>query len=142
MTVKTSTLGAEEAITNAIDTLVLAYQNKDADLATSFYIKDDRYALFDIMPPLIDAGFDRLYEKTAEFFAATDGPIALNVTDRHISASGDLAYLRGIMRADAKFADGREIATATRYTLIFQKIDGVWLVIHEHNSLPAEGLSF
>jgi len=133
---------AEVAIENAINTLIEAYRLRDAELATSFYVKDERYALFDIMPPVIDAGFDRLLEKTKAFFAATEGPVEIEITNRHIGTGADMAYLRALMTAKAKFADGRTLSTTTRYTLVFQLIDGDWLVVHEHNSLPAEGLSF
>ncbi|MEU1549856.1 nuclear transport factor 2 family protein [Nocardia sp. NPDC005745] len=142
MTTQTTGHSAEQAIANAMDTLREAYQQKDAALATSFYAKDGQYALFDIMPPLVDAGFDRLLEKTREFFDATEGPIELEVTDRHVAVSDSLAYLRGLMKATARFKDGRPIASVTRYTLIFQKVGNDWLVIHEHNSLPAEALAF
>ena len=94
------------------------------------------------MPPIVDAGFERLLEKTKAFFEATEGPVEIQITNSHISAGTDMAYLRALMNAKARFKDGRTLSTTTRYTLIFEKIDGKWLVVHEHNSLPADGLSF
>lgn len=135
-------IAAEAAVNKSLQVMAEAYRLQDAKMLTSpnIYFSDDaspsHYVLFDVMPPFADVGFKTLLLKNIGFMDATGGPVIINWTDKYIDSSGDLAFFRGIMHVQLKYKDGRDLQFALRHTIVFKKIDGRYLVIHEHASVP------
>ncbi|MEJ2459644.1 MAG: nuclear transport factor 2 family protein, partial [Novosphingobium sp.] len=55
-----------------------------------------------------------------------------------IHSSGDLATARFVMIAEVTDKSGQTIKANTRMTHIFQRIEGKWLIVHEHASYPID----
>lgn len=58
-------------------------------------------------------------------------------SDLAIHVSGKMAWVTGTWTADATTKDGKAEHMEGRFTDIFEKRGGKWIVIHEHFSLPA-----
>ncbi|HEY3657344.1 MAG TPA: nuclear transport factor 2 family protein [Steroidobacteraceae bacterium] len=133
---------AERAVDNALKSLSEGYRTLNPRLLTSpaVYYSDDsspsRYVLFDVMPPFVDVGFNTLLEKNTKYVDIIDGPIVVSWTDTYVDGDSGFAYFRGIMHAKASYKDGRKLDIALRHTLVFKKIDGKFLIVHEHASVP------
>jgi ketosteroid isomerase-like protein len=56
------------------------------------------------------------------------GPIAL----------GDLAFVHSLNRVTVTLANGRTTDMWVRWTACFRRIDGAWLIVHDHVSVPAD----
>jgi len=61
-----------------------------------------------------------------------------HVTERHVTmlATG-AAVLVATGTTEAELADGRSFSSAFVHTVVFVERDGVWRVIHSHQSTPA-----
>jgi ketosteroid isomerase-like protein len=60
------------------------------------------------------------------------------VTDLNVAVHGDLAFAHSLNHVNATSADGRVTDLWLRWTACFRRIDGVWLVVHDHISVPAD----
>jgi ketosteroid isomerase-like protein len=67
------------------------------------------------------------------------GPItSCEISDLSITTSGKLGFTHCILHATWNDKDGKEVKIAVRVTDGFQKIDGKWLIVHEHVSVPVD----
>ena len=73
---------------------------------------------------------------------ASTGPFEIDFGTPTVMASGDLGCSWQILRVIAQQKSGRTTDITVRQTDIWNKVDGRWYIVHEHNSLPmAEGVS-
>ena len=71
-----------------------------------------------------------------EWFASFQGPISYETLDMNITAGDDVAFAHGLCHVSATKTDGRQLDMWWRSTVCFRKIDGNWMISHEHNSVP------
>ncbi len=64
------------------------------------------------------------------------GPMIFEIHDLQVRASEELALAYGLVRCGGAGPDGKEMVGWTRMTIAFQKLEGKWLVVHEHFSAP------
>jgi uncharacterized protein (TIGR02246 family) len=127
---------AEALIRRRVDDWANALRARDIDGAMSLYAPD--IVSFDVDPPLRYAGTDNKRRAWQAFFAARTGPITYEVRDLTVTADGELAFVRSLNHASGMLASGHHSDLWVRWTACFQRIDGVWLVVHEHVSVPAD----
>ena len=130
----------EEAMTEAhirqrVEDYAKAVSAKDIDRVMSFFAPD--MVSFDLEPPLRYAGADNKRRRWLEAFTAYDR-IAYEVRELNVTAHGELAFVRGLNNFKGTFANGHITDTWVRWTACFRRIDGVWLVVHDHVSVPAD----
>ena len=95
----------------------------------------DDLVSFSLAPPLSSQGRD--VDGLREWLATFDGPIEFKITDAVIEADGDLAFVHSINRLSAT-----PKGSATAFTLWFRstlglrRVDGRWLIAHDHGSTP------
>lgn len=93
--------------------------------------------MFDVPPPLQTKGL-AAYEKTWErFYAWSTEPIRFDVVHMDITAGSDVAFAAALMRCRGTEPDGSTIDLDFRLTIGLKHTDRVWLVTHEHHSIPA-----
>jgi uncharacterized protein (TIGR02246 family) len=93
--------------------------------------------MFDVPPPLESKGIDA-YRKTWDlFFSWSDDPVVFDFNEMDITAGIDVAYVTALMRCAGTEANGERIKLEFRLTIGLRKIDGQWIVMHEHHSIPA-----
>lgn len=61
--------------------------------------------------------------------------------ETHISVSGELALVYCLIRCGEKDKSGRQNAVWMRVTTGYKKVDGQWLIEHEHFSVPFDIMS-
>ncbi|HEV2644677.1 MAG TPA: nuclear transport factor 2 family protein [Candidatus Elarobacter sp.] len=91
---------------------------------------------FDVINPLQHVGSDAARKRAEEWFSSFRGPISHEIKDLDIAVADDVAYAHGLSHVSAATADGGQLDMWWRTTLCFRKIDGKWMVTHEHNSVP------
>ncbi len=47
---------------------------------------------------------------------------------------GDIAWTAAALKEEAATSTGKQEMATMRWTVIFQKMDGKWLIVHEHTS--------
>lgn len=128
----------EQAIRAEFDQFSVDVKSKDLDGIMSIYAADGSLVAFDAFPPRQYVGA-AAYRKAYEgFFTAFPGPVTSKVSDLEVETDGDLAYAHGIDRWVATGADGKPVEVVFRFTEVLRKIDGNWLIVHEHLSLPVD----
>ena len=93
---------------------------------------------FDIDPPLRYAGADNKRRAWQEVFATYAGPIGYEVRDLNVATHGTLAFVPRLNHVSGTLASGHVSDLWLRWTACFRRIDGVWLVVHDHVSVPAD----
>jgi ketosteroid isomerase-like protein len=126
---------AEALIRQRVEDLVKALRAKDIDGLMSLYASD--LVSFDLAPPLHSFGAAGKRRAWQEAFAAFSGPIAYEVRDLNVTTNGELAFVHSLNHVDATLATGH-IDMWLRWTACFRQIDGVWLVVHDHVSVPID----
>jgi uncharacterized protein (TIGR02246 family) len=128
----------EQAIRGMYDRYSAAVEAKDVDAIMSFYIPDETLVAFDAFPPRQYVGATAYRKDYADFFAAFPGPAKSDASDIHVETSGPLGYARGIDRWVITGKDGKPLEVVFRFTDVLKKIDGKWLIVHEHLSVPVD----
>ncbi|MBG0562641.1 YybH family protein [Actinoplanes aureus] len=109
----------------------------DAKAILSHYA--DTFVEYNLAPPLRQPGDGRDPAPLEAWLAGFEAPPRREVTQLEITADGDVAFATSI---DCLTATPRGSAESFslwfRVTLGLRRIDGRWLVTHEHESVPFE----
>lgn len=127
---------AEAPIRQRVEDYAKAVRAKDIDRVMSLYAPN--IVSFDINPPLRYAGTDNKRRAWQEFFATYTGPVAYEVHDLNVTTDGELAFVHSLNHVKGTLASGHIADLWVRWTACFRQIDGVWLVVHDHASVPAD----
>jgi uncharacterized protein (TIGR02246 family) len=134
MSAVTSKPTAEAEIRDLINSRVESVHAKDVDRLMSDHAPD--ILLFDVLIPLQYSGVEEARKRTEEWFSWYGGPIGYEVRDLDITAGADVAFCSFFYHVTGTMTNGTEVNMWVRTTLCCRKIDGKWLVTHEHNSVP------
>jgi len=126
----------ETLIRQRIDEVVNALRARDIDRVMSFYAPD--LVSFDLTPPLRYAGADNKRRAWQEVFAAYPERFDYEVRDLTVTTQGDLAFVHSVNHVSGTLASGHATDLWVRWTACLRRIDGVWLVVHDHVSVPAD----
>jgi len=93
--------------------------------------------MFDVPPPLESKGIDAYRETWDLFYSAQPDPIAFDIQRLDIVAGADVAFVAALMRCAEKGENGERINLDFRLTIGLRQINGRWIILHEHHSVPA-----
>ena len=127
---------SEALIRQRLQDWAKALSAKDIDGAMSLYAPD--IVSFDINPPLRYAGTDNKRRAWLKVFAAYPGRFSYEVRDPSITTQGELAFVHSLNHVTGTLANGHTTDMWVRWTACFRRIDGAWLVVHDHVSVPAD----
>ena len=113
------------------------FEAKDVDGIMSCYAEGEAFSAFEFMPPIGFHGGDMWRQNRVAFFAAWQGPLSLEFADLEVHATDDLGFVRSFARLVGTMY-GQEVDLWTRVTNCFRRIDGEWLMIHDHVSVPID----
>jgi ketosteroid isomerase-like protein len=125
----------ETLIRQRVEDLAKAIGAKDIDGVIALYARD--LVSFDLTPPLRRFGTDEKRRAWQEVFAASSGPIAYEIRDLTVTTNGEVAFVHSLNHINSTLASG-PVDMWLRWTACFRQIDGVWLVVHDHVSVPAD----
>jgi ketosteroid isomerase-like protein len=91
--------------------------------------------MFDVPPPLQLKGIAAYEASWPQFFDASPKPIKFDIVDLQITAGRDVAFAVALMRCAE--IEGGNVDLDFRLTIGLHKVDGQWIVTHEHHSVPA-----
>jgi ketosteroid isomerase-like protein len=66
------------------------------------------------------------------------GPTKNTISDQTIHVAGTLAYGHNIQTGEFTGKDGSKVKIVVRTTDIYRKVNGKWLIVEEHNSVPVD----
>jgi len=127
---------AEALIRQRVEDLAKAISAKDIDGVMSFYATN--IVSFDVGALLRYAGSDNKRRAWEGLFAAYTGPLAYDLRELSVTANGDLAFVHSLNHVKGTLANGHTAELWVRWTACFRRIDGVWRIVHDHVSVPAD----
>ncbi|MFL5666578.1 MAG: YybH family protein [Ktedonobacteraceae bacterium] len=134
MTTAKSKASDEAQIRALIEARVKAVRAKDVSGAMASITPD--MLSFDVVNPLYYRGSDAERKRAQEWFSSFQGPIGYEIRDLFISTGDDVAFSHCLNRYSGTTIDGGELGMWVRATTCYRKIDGKWMITHEHQSVP------
>jgi uncharacterized protein (TIGR02246 family) len=125
----------EAVIRKLVENWARAVRAKDLDGILANHSTD--MLMFDVPPPVQSRGIEA-YRKTWDlFFSWSDDPVVFDIKEMDITAGTEVAFVAALMRCAGMEKNGERIKLEFRLTIGLRKIDGQWIVTHEHHSIPA-----
>ena len=112
------------------------FEAHDIDGIMSLYAPGDAVIAYDIVAPLQYKGKDEYRKDYVEFLAQYDGPIQVEFHDLRVMSSGDVGFAHALERFTGKLKNGQQSDLWLRATSGLRKINGKWLIVHDHVSVP------
>ncbi len=134
MTTATSKATNEAEIRKLIDDQAKAVREKNVEGSMANYAAD--IMSFDVVNTLQKTGLDACRERAEEWFSSFQGPIGYEIRYLDITTGDDVAFCHSLNRVNATKTDGSKLEMWWRSTVCYRKIDGKWLITHEHQSVP------
>jgi ketosteroid isomerase-like protein len=123
-------------IRKRVEDWTAALRAKDIDALMSIYASD--IVSFDLDPPLRYSGAGNKRRAWQKFFAAHTGPIRYEIGELSVTTHGQLAFVHSLNLVGDTLAEDHSSGMWVRWTACFRRIDGVWLIVHDHVSVPAD----
>ena len=136
--VKRNISNNEAEIRALLDRWAQTFGAHDIEGIMSSYAPGDAVVAYDIAPPLQYKGKEAYRKDYLEFLAQYDGPIHVEYLDMRIVSGGDLAFVHALERFTGKLKNGQQSDMWLRYTGGLRKMDGKWLIVHDHVSVPTD----
>ena len=111
---------------------------KDINGIMAYYTPDESLLVFDALPPRQYVGATAYRKDWEGFLAAYPNGVHAEVSDLKVETEGNLGYSHGIFRTTGQDKDGKPLDLTVRVTDVYKKINGKWLVVHEHVSWPVD----
>jgi ketosteroid isomerase-like protein len=133
----TAARAADEAdIRRRIDKLVEAVRAMNLQGVKETYAPD--LVSFDIVPPLVHLRAEKKWKNWAEVFEAYRAPLGYEIRDLTVVVGDDVAFTHSLNRISGELKSGKRADYWVRWTTGFRKIDGNWLMVHDHVSVPTD----
>ncbi|HEY3990743.1 MAG TPA: nuclear transport factor 2 family protein [Acidobacteriaceae bacterium] len=124
----------EAAIRKLVDAQKKAMHDKNAAEAVTQFATDA--VVFDLAPPLRSV-YGGNADKVQEWMNTWDGPIDTETRELKIRISGDVACWYGYSRLSGRPKESPQgVNFWMRMTLLLERVNGVWKVVHSHTSVP------
>jgi ketosteroid isomerase-like protein len=132
MTTENNKAIEEAQIRQRIESWARAIRAKDVDAVMSMYAPG--IVSFDVEPPLQYVGT----KAWPEVFASFEGPIGYEIRGLSVTTGDDVAFSHSLNRLSGTTKNGPKTGSWVRWTGCFRKIDGQWLITHDHASVPVD----
>ena len=120
----------EAAIRQRIGELVEAVSAMDLNGVKLAYAPD--IVSFDIVPPLRHVGAAAKWQNWVDVFTVYQRPLGYETRDLTITVGDDVAFAHSLNRISGTLKNGNSADYWVRWTACFRKIDGNWLIAHDH----------
>ncbi len=130
----TSKDSAADGIRALLDARIAAVRAKDLDALGSLLASD--LESFNVLPPHRAEGREPTLKAARGWFDGYASDIGYDVHDLIVTASGDVGFASFLYRVTGTLTNGVDVDMWVRATLGFERLDGRWIVTHDHESVP------
>lgn len=117
---------------------VTAFNAKDVKTIMTCFVPDESLLVFDLVPPREYRGAAAVTKGWQYFFTGVPGPIQVSMTDLSIAAGSKVGFGHRVDHLTWTDKGGKTTHMVVRVTHGYRKIDGKWLIMHEHASVPVD----
>jgi ketosteroid isomerase-like protein len=129
----------EQEIRALEERFAAAARAKDVAAIMKNYVPGSELFVFDLSVPQQYVGFDAYKKDWEDFFAAYPGPVdKFEVRDLSIVTGDKVAYAHSVQPGILTAKDGSKFNLTARVTDGYRKVNGKWLIAHEHVSVPID----
>jgi ketosteroid isomerase-like protein len=121
---------AEIHVWQVLEAWAAAVRAADVDVLLALHTDD--VVLFDVVPPFAVRGASDYLERWRPFWQA-QGRGQCDVSRLTVVAGEDVAHAHGPLRVGPAGGEGFDV----RLTVGLRRVEGRWLISHEHHSVPA-----
>jgi uncharacterized protein (TIGR02246 family) len=133
------TSAADQAAIRALeDKFAAAFNAKDVNAIMALYSSSDDLVVFDVVPPRQYTGWAAYKKDWEDTFAAYPGPVSFQVNDLEVTVGGNVAYSHSIQSGTFTDKKGKKMSLTVRVTDGYKKVNGQWVIAHEHASIPVD----
>jgi uncharacterized protein (TIGR02246 family) len=125
---------AHEELWSLIEERVAAVASRDADVLAARQAAD--VLAFNVLPPLRLVGAAEVAPQTQAWFDGYARGPGYEVRDLQVDADGDLGYCAFLYHVTGVLHSGDRVSMWVRATLVCRRVDGRWVIIHDHESIP------
>lgn len=125
-------------INASVQRLVAAVNAKDINGIMAYYTPDESLVVFDAVPPRQYVGATAFRKDWESLLTAYPKDVHAEVSDWKVESEGNLAYGHGFFHTIGPGKDGKPLDLTVRVTDVYKKVNGQWLVAHEHVSFPVD----
>jgi uncharacterized protein (TIGR02246 family) len=125
----------EAAVRNLIESWAAAVRRRDIEGILGNHATD--LVMFDVPPPFQSKGLDAYKESWDLFFSWSIAPICFDIREMKVTVGQDVAFAVATMACAEPGENGEPQSLDFRLTVGLRKIDGRWMITHEHHSVPA-----
>ena len=118
---------------DAVNDWAATVEARDLDALLKHYTDDIR--VFDVPAPEQIRGKETYRQNWEEFLDRIEGPVKCDFRELEVFANDDLGFVHTLTSIHAANLDP-DHCPWVRVTACYQKIDGKWLAVHEHVSVP------
>lgn len=123
----------QEQIRDLIERWAAAVHTGDLDTVLADHATD--IVMFDVPPPFVGVrGIDEYRDSWPGFFEWQASGASFEIESLSVEAGVDVAYAFGLLRCGTPEEFARVPEQRLRLTVGLRKIDGRWIVFHEHHS--------
>jgi ketosteroid isomerase-like protein len=126
----------EAEIKRVLEGGVEAVRARDIDGVMSIYAPE--LVAFDLVPPLRYVGAGAYRKRWEGAFSSFQGPIGYEMHVLDITMGDDVAFVHSLNRLSGTMTTGQKTDLWVRVTACFRKINGKWLIVHTHVSVPVD----
>ena len=126
----------EAEIRKRIDDWAAAFRRKDINAVMPVFAP--KAVAFDLVPPLAYKGRHAYRKQWERLFASYQGSIEYEIRELSITAEQDVGFSYSLNRISGTLKNGKKTGFWVRMTACWRKVDGQWLIEHEHVSVPVD----
>lgn len=115
-----------------------AFQAKNVNTIMQLCVPDDSLVVFDVHTPRQFKGPQSYRKDWEDLFNQFSGPLVVEMSDMDVEAGGDVGFAHYIHHVVGTTKSGKKADSTVRVTDCFKKVNGKWLIVHTHVSVPVE----
>src|SRR3954468_23018874 len=123
-----------ELIRQIIEDIARRTGGRDISGVSVYYASN--VVVFENAGELRTVGIRALRDRLEEWLREFDGPIDFETSELSVSAGRTIAFASGLRHATGMNDVAEKIDMWWRVTICFRRINGSWLVTHQHSSVP------
>ena len=135
MSEKQGAVEDEAAVRTMIESWAAAVRRKDYEGILRNHSSD--IVMFDVPLPFQSRGIEAYRKTWDSFFSHSKDPVPFDITEMSVTAGTDVAFAVATLHCAEPSADGKFKGLDVRLTVGLRKMNGRWMITHEHHSVPA-----
>lgn len=129
----------EQELRDLVAERVAAVHAKDPDPLAARQAED--MLAYDVLPPLRRRGSAEVVKRTRAWFDGYATDIGYEVHELEVTAGADVGFCTFLYHVSGTLTTGAEVDMWVRATLGCRRVDGRWLIVHDHESVPFDPLT-